>query len=168
MSQTGLSTGRGSSEGVAVLPTTRDGSSRRSRVAVQSAALALSALVLATAAVLHPDPRGYGTHEQAGFPPCTFRRLTGIPCPGCGMTTAFAWTVRLQLGRALSANVFGTLLCLGTAALGALSLICLLTDWGAWRLLGRLASPEVMWGMVALLLASWAIKVLGVLRGWWP
>lgn len=35
-----------------------------------------------------PDPRGFGTHEQLGMPPCHFLAWTGIPCPGCGVTTS--------------------------------------------------------------------------------
>lgn len=38
---------------------------------------------------------------------CPLRRLTGIPCPLCGMTTSVEQTVRLHLGRALAANPGG-------------------------------------------------------------
>src|SRR5262245_31491696 len=55
--------------------------------------------VLALARWLEPSPLGYGTHRQLGLLPCSFRRITGYPCPSCGMTTAFAWFVRGQLGR---------------------------------------------------------------------
>jgi hypothetical protein len=66
--------------------------------------------LLAVAAFLKPDPRGLGTHQQFGLPPCTFRFLFGRPCPTCGMTTAWAHLVRGQLIGALRANVGGTLL----------------------------------------------------------
>ena len=46
------------------------------------------------ATYLTPDPRGLGTHEQLGLPPCTFKTWTGIPCPSCGCTTCFALFVR--------------------------------------------------------------------------
>ena len=51
--------------------------------------------VLGTARLLEPDPRGFGTHTQLGLAPCAFARITGRPCPTCGMTTAFAWFVAL-------------------------------------------------------------------------
>lgn len=54
-----------------------------------------------------PDPRGYGTHQQLGLPPCTFRLLFGYPCPGCGMTTCFAHFVRGQFAEAARSNVAG-------------------------------------------------------------
>lgn len=46
--------------------------------------------VLGLAALLPPDPAGFGTHQKLGLPPCTMLRFTGIPCPFCGMTTSFA------------------------------------------------------------------------------
>ena len=38
---------------------------------------------------------------------CPLRRLTGIPCPLCGMTTGVEEGVRLHLGRAFAANPGG-------------------------------------------------------------
>ena len=61
---------------------------------------------------LEPDPRGFGTHQRLGLPPCTFRALFDIPCPGCGMTTCFAHFVRGNLLQALRANVGGLALAL--------------------------------------------------------
>ena len=39
---------------------------------------------------IQPDPRGFGTHEQLGLPACRMMDWTGIPCPGCGVTTSVA------------------------------------------------------------------------------
>jgi hypothetical protein len=64
-------------------------------------------LVLAAAAAIEPDARGYGTHTQLGLPPCGFRLLTGSPCPGCGLTTAFAHGIRGHWALAASANPLG-------------------------------------------------------------
>ncbi len=38
------------------------------------------------------------------LPACAFRSVTGIPCPGCGMTRAFLLLSELRVGGALSAN----------------------------------------------------------------
>src|ERR1700742_4113164 len=59
---------------------------------------------------LEPDPRGFGTHQRMGFPPCTFRVMTGFPCPSCGMTTCFAHYTRGQWQQALDANAAGGVL----------------------------------------------------------
>jgi hypothetical protein len=77
-----------------------------SRVGLLTLALGLT-VVLATAGHLQPDPRGYGTHEQLGRPPCAILRLTGRPCPACGLTTSFAWFVRGELARSWRANPAG-------------------------------------------------------------
>lgn len=141
------------------LPKTDDdrlpASTRRGMVVL---AVALT-VVLAVAAWLRPDPQGFGTHQQLGLPPCQFARLTGHPCPSCGMTTAFAWTVRGRLGRAWKANPAGGLLALSCAALVPWLLI-----GAAWGKSPGFRSPEppligVVVATVALSLVSWTIRL---------
>jgi hypothetical protein len=64
-------------------------------------------VVLGVARWLTPSETGYGTHTQLGLPPCVMKEFLGIPCPSCGMTTSFAWTMDGNLGRALVANPAG-------------------------------------------------------------
>ncbi len=66
---------------------------------------------------LEPDPRGFGTHQRLGLPPCTIRAVFGIPCPSCGMTTSFANITKGRWREAVRANVAGLLLSLVCAAL---------------------------------------------------
>ncbi|WP_420040251.1 DUF2752 domain-containing protein [Gordonia sp. MP11Mi] len=40
---------------------------------------------------------------------CPFRRLTGLPCPGCGLTRAFVYTMHGDLPSAFAAHAFGPL-----------------------------------------------------------
>jgi hypothetical protein len=70
----------------------------------------------ALARSVEPDPRGYGTHQRLGLPPCTFRALFNLPCPSCGMTTSFAHLTRGHLAEAIEANAGGALLALVCAA----------------------------------------------------
>ncbi len=79
-------------------------------------AWAVSCLVAASLAViggfvmayrLEPDPRGFGTHQRLGLPPCTIRAVFGIPCPSCGMTTSFANITKGRWREAARANVAG-------------------------------------------------------------
>jgi hypothetical protein len=70
----------------------------------------LPAIVILLATRLSPDPSGHGTHQQLGLPPCGFIYVTGYPCPGCGLTTAFAHMVRLEFVGAARSNPFGILL----------------------------------------------------------
>lgn len=57
---------------------------------------------------VHPDPHGHGTHRQFGLMPCPSVMMFDRPCPGCGLTTAFAHTVRGELAEAWRAHWFGT------------------------------------------------------------
>src|SRR5262249_29719492 len=47
---------------------------------------------------------------QLGLPPCSFKVITGMPCPSCGMTTSFALFVRGDLWDSVQANFAGTFL----------------------------------------------------------
>jgi hypothetical protein len=123
--------------------------------AVASGLLAL----LAVAAFLRPDPRGLGTHEQCGLPPCTFRFLFGRPCPTCGMTTAWAHLVRGQLTDALRAHVGGTLL--GTLAVASVPWLMVSAARGRW-LWWAPNSVAVAWAGSAILLVTlieWGIRL---------
>src|SRR4051794_12249344 len=71
---------------------------------------AVSAIVLGIARLLSPDPSGVGTHLQLGLPRCGFLALTGLPCPACDLTTAFAHMARGEIAAAASVNAFGVLL----------------------------------------------------------
>jgi hypothetical protein len=84
-----------------------------------------NACVLAIARHLEPAAPGVGTHVQLGLPPCGFLAATGLPCPACGLTTAFAHMVRLNLldaahvhpvGVALFMVVVASLMTCGLAA----------------------------------------------------
>jgi hypothetical protein len=77
---------------------------------------AAGATLLGIARALTPDPSGLGTHTQLGLPRCGFLALTGLPCPACGLTTAFAHMARAELGAAVSANALGVLLFVITLA----------------------------------------------------
>ncbi len=105
------------------------------------------------------EPLELGTHLQLGLPPCTFRVLSGLPCPSCGLTTSFAFFVRGDLKNSARANAVGTLL-----AVFCLALVpwCLASAWRGryylvrsveWPLLGAVLLFTV------LLLARWAVVV---------
>ncbi len=84
-------------------------------------AAALLVTVFGIAIWLNPyDEEGHArrmeTHRQLGLPPCTFKELTGLPCPSCGMTSSFALLVRGDVMNSLRANAVGTLLALLWAA----------------------------------------------------
>ena len=59
-----------------------------------------------------PDgtPRTMETHRQLGLPACTFKEITGLPCPSCGMTTSFSLLIHGDVWNSLQANFAGTAL----------------------------------------------------------
>jgi hypothetical protein len=73
----------------------------RGTVALDPHDLRTSGAVLLAAAAVLPLLPG---HDELG---CPLRRLTGVPCPLCGMTTSVEANVRLHVGRALEANPAG-------------------------------------------------------------
>lgn len=107
-----------------------------------------------------PDPRGYGTHEQLGARPCGVMARYGVPCPGCGVTTA---TVLALHGRPLAAartQPFGLLVGLGVPALALLAIGVHLGGGDLGRLAARLRWGRLFAGAVALALLSWAYRLL--------
>ena len=112
-------------------------------------ALALGALaVLALARWLEPAASGFGTHQQLGLPPCPMRFFLHVPCPACGLTTAFAHLARGELAASLAAHPLGC----------PLFLLTCLTPCVAWIGLARGESPLALLGRarvdrVALLLS---------------
>ncbi len=118
--------------------------------------------VLGVALWLHPDPRGLGTHRQLGLGPCGFILTTGLPCPTCGMTTAFAHTVRGQLVRAFLAQPAGMLLALAAIVTFATSVWVLLAGrMPRWplRLAMWLSPYRLLLILLIVLLAAWGFKL---------
>jgi hypothetical protein len=126
-------------------------------------------VLFAVAAWLNPyepdgRPRAMGTHKQLGLPECNFVRLTGLPCPSCGMTTSFALLMHGDLGNSLRANPVGTLLA-----------VCLLAaiPWsvagavrGRWLWI-RTLEPVLLKGVIVLTtlaVARWVVML--AMRRW--
>lgn len=125
--------------------------------------------LLAVAAWMTPDARGLGTHQQLGFPPCTMVVLTGYPCPTCGMTTAFAHTVRGELISAFKAQPAGLILALAVIVVAAVSLGVVITG-KVWKVNWYRISPTwITLAVMGVLLGGWLYKVLvGIMTGTLP
>ncbi len=120
---------------------------------------ALSAAVLGVARMLTPDPRGFGTHTQLGLPACAFRQFTSLPCPGCGLTTAFAHMVRGELALALAANPLGVVLCMLTLIALPASLLAAALRLELYATLARLRGDRVALALAAFGLGQWLVRV---------
>lgn len=116
--------------------------------------------LLMVASRLHPDQRGVGTHEQLGLPPCGLVQFAGIPCPTCGMTTAYSHTVRGQLFAGFSAQPFGFVLALGTILFAALSAVAVVSG-KTWRVNWYRISPNrTVLLLVIFFVLAWLYKIV--------
>lgn len=116
--------------------------------------------LVGTGVRLHADARGLGTHEQLGFPPCGFYLSTGVPCPTCGATTAFVWTIHGHLWMGLKTQPFGAIVALGTVALLGMGLVGIVTGGVPAIRLSRRSSFGLALGIVLLILGSWLYKIV--------
>ncbi|MHC4444523.1 MAG: DUF2752 domain-containing protein [Planctomycetota bacterium] len=135
-----------------------------------AAGLALAAgILLYTAAGLVPSKNHIGTHQQLKLPPCGFVIMTGFPCPTCGMTTAYAYTVRGRFIQAIRSQIAGFLMALGTAALGIVSVVSAVAGRRPSINWYRINPTNMVWWLAALLILAWAVKItLGLTDGTLP
>ena len=98
--------------------------------------------------------RAAGVHAPA----CPFRSLTGVPCPGCGMTRLADAVVHGRIGEAASADLAGVAL-LGVLAVVAVTYLVQVVI-RKHEPPGWLRSPLLLVGLVALLAAHWATTIV--------
>ena len=136
---------------------------RRSRVWAGAWCLACVGL-LAVAALLTPDPSGVGTHTQLGVLPCNMMVIWGVPCPTCGMTTAFSLTVRGRWLAAARTQPAGWLAAVATVSFAAVSAVTLVTGrkWAVnWY---RVPPGRVAVAVAAIVLSAWVYRIGVALR----
>lgn len=121
------------------------------------AVLCLSLLIVA--ANLRPDPRGVETHTQLGLWPCGWYLASKVPCPTCGMTTAFAAAANGSYFASLRTQPFGFVLALAAAVSFWAGMHVACFGSRLWAVAGRLLAPRLAWGVAALLLGAWVYKI---------
>jgi hypothetical protein len=83
---------------------------------------------------------------------CLFRRVTGLPCPSCGLTRSFCAMSHGDLRSAGAYHPLGPLL----FGLICASLVLLVVAPYRWH---RVANARyTQWSLVALVLASWIVR----------
>jgi hypothetical protein len=128
------------------------GSGNPSASNARFAALAVAAVAAGiAAAVFFFNPRTHGF-----YPICQFHRLTGLNCPGCGMTRSLYALLHGDWGTALRDNAL--LLC-GLAALALRG-----GWWGAKQCRGRAAGDffpaQWLWPLLAVALVFTVLRNL--------
>ena len=121
--------------------------------------------LLAVAWGLRPAQEGFGTHQALGLPACSWPTRFGLPCPSCGMTTAFAHAAKGDLIASFAAQPMGCVLALLAGMVLVGSLWTLATGRTVWPAYERMWNARALWlaGLVALL--AWGYKI-ALMRGW--
>ena len=123
--------------------------------AVSAACLAL----LGVAAWLPPSPTGIGTHCNLGLPPCSWAQLLDLPCPTCGMTTAFAHLANGDFVASFIAQPMGFVLAVAVSMAFWVGLMDAIVGSQIGRSMAVIWKPWLVWGLGGLALASWLYKI---------
>lgn len=120
--------------------------------------LSLLASMILLALATEPDSRGFGTHEQLGLSPCRMMEFTGVPCPGCGVTTSV--TLAAQ-GRPIDSFLVQPLGLLCALALPLLAIWAVRVHRRGDDLYEVIASRKRPWVRVSLALVAlaWIYKI---------
>jgi hypothetical protein len=109
---------------------------------------------VATVYVALEDPSAPGSH----FPACQFRALTGLWCPGCGLTRGVHELLHGHVGVALGLNLFTPLAVVITVAAWV---TWLLAAWGRpTRPLPQPAATRASWVLLGLLVTYGVLRNL--------
>lgn len=119
-----------------------------------------AAAILGLAAWLEPSPTGLGTHSRLGMPPCGWIAMVDVPCPSCGMTTAFAHAADGDLVAAVRAQPMGALLAMAVAMALVVGAYTAVTGSRVAVLFTRLWGRRAAWALGLGLGGAWVYKIL--------
>lgn len=117
-------------------------------------------LLLALAAWMTPAADGLGTHQQLNMPPCGWVALMDLPCPTCGMTTAFAHAADGHLLASLLTQPLGFILALSTAMALLIGSYTAATGSRIAVELAALWTRRTTWLLIIFALVAWGYKIL--------
>ncbi len=120
-------------------------------------------LLVAFGAWLRPDPRGYGTHEKLGLPPCVMMEWFHVPCPGCGVTTSVALAAHGRIFDAARTQPFGLFVALAIPAAAVWAVAGHLRGRDLYRDLTSIRFGAWAWWLAGGVAAAWAYKIAVVL-----
>lgn len=127
-----------------------------------------AAVLLFVGRLLHPAPAGVGTHQQLGLPPCGFLHFTGIPCPGCGLTTSVTYAAHLRFYESIATQPFGFVVFLLAMLSIPVSIYLIHRQIPYSELLNFRGRKFSIYLLLALFLFSWLYKIAamkGLLAG---
>ncbi|MBC7645017.1 MAG: DUF2752 domain-containing protein [Thermoleophilia bacterium] len=113
--------------------------------------LALGCLGLVVACALSP------AHINDGPVICPFRNLTGLPCPGCGLTRSWVYLTHGWWGHATAANALGVVLALALVVLSVVHVSRRLRGSSGVDVMALVSARTT----IALLWAPWLLFAIG-------
>ena len=119
-----------------------------------------AASLLGVAAWLDPSPQGLGTHSQLSLPPCGWILTMDLPCPTCGMTTAFAYAADGNLVGSFLTQPMGAVLALTAAIALLVGTYTVATGSRVASLFGRLCNRRAAWLFGTAFIAAWVYKII--------
>jgi len=117
------------------------------------------------AAWLQPSHTGLGTHEQMHLPPCGWIAIADMPCPTCGMTTAFSYAAHGDLPHSFLSQPLGCVLAVSVAMTLLVSIYVVVTGSRVGGAFARLWGRRTAWMLGAAVIVSWFYKIASY-KGW--
>lgn len=118
--------------------------------------LALISFVGLIIARLWPVPSVDG-----GDPSCIMRLLTGLPCPGCGMTRSWVHLAHGDVVTAFEYNFFGPLAMAAAAGLVVYTVVALVRRQPTERLFDQL-NPKILMVLMGLWLSYSVVRMVSL------
>ena len=105
---------------------------------------------------------------QGGAIPCIWRSLTGYPCPGCGLTRAFASLTQFELLESIQFNPQAVIFtCLAILAVCAPNSVISLRIFLGEKI--RVASDKKVLATAMIFFAAlWVLNIIRVSTGFYP
>lgn len=116
--------------------------------------------ILSVAASLTPADSGLGTHRSLGLPACNWITMMDLPCPTCGMTTAFSNTVRGDWISGFRAQPLGLVFCVVVAMAVIGGLWTTVSGSGPGGLVATAWNRWWTWGLLAFAVLAWVWKIV--------
>lgn len=134
--------------------------SATTRRLVGAGVAAVAAGILAVAAWLQPSATGLGTHSQLNMPPCGWIMAVDVPCPTCGMTTAFSHAANGNLMAAFVTQPMGAALSIAVAVALLVGAYTALTGSRVASLFARLWGRRAAWAIGVGVTGAWIYKII--------
>lgn len=95
---------------------------------------------------------------------CPIKALTGIPCPGCGLSTACSLLLQGQWQESIKMHAFAPFFILG---IGVLAVVCVLPENSRQILAQKVSTVEAHTGLMAWFMAGlflyWGLRLFQII-----